>query len=393
MFVGAADFASLRIIMRFLNGIVTVGFFPFLLRLYLKNRKRFYLLWGVGFLLYGVNIIMRAVIDCITVHEPTPVHWIIYVVYTSGFVCLIIGTGDLIGRGKTAFFSSLLMLLVPLVLYFVSRPEMIAWFLIMSPFLLISMYLFYIRRKYGASLDLFVAGWLFLFIVNIAVPLETMNPIYVDLFAIIGKTLIFRGMISPRFSFMAEDLKRFLISGALEVYPEGVVEHCTLVNSGSGQRAQELDWIRQKAAENSRLGIRTILVSFYDLVTSSELVSGGLDEEDLYLVRMLPRGDRADQVIGDSVATMDDDLAQLEILISEIIGFSKERGISCDIVLYTLSWAVHTHGWRSVYSLLTSKMPDLKTSNVQIYCFYYPETHERAEASKFEKIADRLLVI
>ena len=393
MFVGAADFASLRIIMRFLNGIVTVGFFPFLLRLYLKNRKRFYLLWGVGFLLYGVNIIMRAVIDCITVHEPTPVHWIIYVVYTSGFVCLIIGTGDLIGRGKTAFFSSLLMLLVPLVLYFVSSPEMLAWFLILSPFLLISMYLFYIRRKYGASLDLFVAGWLFLFIVNIAVPLETMNPIYVDLFAIIGKTLIFRGMISPRFSFMAEDLKRFLISGALEVYPEGVVEHCTLVNSGSGQRAQELDWIRQKVAENSRLGIRTILVSFYDLVTSSELVSGGLDEEDLYLVRMLPRGDRADQVIGDSVATMDDDLAQLEILISEIIGFSKERGISCDIVLYTLSWAVHTHGWRSVYSLLTSKMPDLKTSNVQIYCFYYPETHERAEASKFEKIADRLLVI
>jgi hypothetical protein len=184
-----------------------------------------------------------------------------------------------------------------------------------------------------------------------------------------------------------------LLSGAPELYPEGIFEHCTLVNSNSSHRSQELDWIRRKAIENSRLGIRMILVALYDLITSSDLESNGLKDDDLYLVRMLPRGDQPIQTVGDSVATMSDDLAQLEILISEIIDYSIERGIRCDIVLYSISWAIHTHGWRRVYSLLTSKIPELKTSNVHLYCFYYPQTHERTEVSKFEKIADRVLTI
>jgi hypothetical protein len=385
--------ASSRMLMRFANGFVTVAFFPFLFRLYLRNRRRFYLLWGVGFLLYGANIVTSAIIDYAVDYEPTTIHWIIFVFYTVGFTCLITGTGDLIGRSRIALASSMLLLLVPLILYNVSSPEVLAWTITLSPYLLISLYLYYIRRRYGASVDLFIIGWMFLLLVNVATPMGMMNPIYVDLFAIIGKTIIFRGMMSPRFSFMADEMKRFLISGAPEVYTEGIVEHCTLVNPRSGQRAQELEWIRATAIENNRKGIRTILVAFYDLITSKELETNGLDEGDLYLVRMLPKGDGTIQVIGDSVATMSDDLNQLELLISEIIGYSKERGIRCDIVLYTLSWAIHTHGWKRVYSLLTSKMTDLKTSNVHIYFFYYPETHEKTEASKFENLVDRVLTI
>ena len=391
--VGAADFSSFRVLMRFLNGFVTVGIFPFLLRLYMKNRKRFYLLWGVGFLLYGANIIIRAVIDCVIEYDPGPIHWLVFAFYTFGFVCIITGTGDLAGRARIAFASSLILVLAPFVFYYFSEPELLALSLTLSPYLLIGLYLYYIKRRFGASLDLFIFGWLFLFVVNIATPLETMDPLYVDLFAIIGKTIIFRGMMTPRFSFMADDMKRFLLSGAPELYPEGIFEHCTLVNSNSSNRSQELDWIRRKAIENSRLGIRMILVALYDLITSSDLESNGLKDDDLYLVRMLPRGDQPIQTVGDSVATMSDDLAQLEILISEIIDYSIERGIRCDIVLYSISWAIHTHGWRRVYSLLTSKIPELKTSNVHLYCFYYPQTHERTEVSKFEKIADRVLTI
>lgn len=391
--VGDIVLASSRMLMRFANGFITVAFFPFLFRLYLRNRKRFYLLWGIGFLLYGTNIVIRAIIDYAVDYEPTIFHWFVFVIYTAGFACLITGTGDLIERARIALASSLLLLLVPLILYNVSSPEILAWSITLSPYLLISLYLYYIRQRYGASVDLFVFGWSFLLLVNVATPTGMMNQIYVDLFAIIGKTIIFRGMMSPRFSFMADEMKRFLISGVPEVYVDGNFEHCTLVNPRSGQKAHELEWIRSIAVENTRKGIRTIIVAFYDLITSTELESNGLEEGDLYFVRMLPKGDGTIQVIGDSVATMNDDLNQLKLLISEIIGYSKERGIRCDIIFYTMSWAIHTHGWKRVYSLLTSKMPDLKASNVHLYLFYYPETHEKTEASKFEKMADKILTI
>ena len=270
LFVGAADFSSFRVLMRFFNGFVTVGIFPFLLRLYLKNRKRFYLLWGVGFLLYGANIIIRAVIDCVIEYDPGPIHWLVFAFYTFGFVCIITGTGDLVGRARIALASSLIFFLAPFVFYYFSEPELLALSLTLSPYLLIGLYLYYIKRRFGASLDIFIFGWLFLFVVNVATPLETMDPLYVDLFAIIGKTIIFRGMMTPRFSFMADDMKRFLLSGAPELYPEGIFEHCTLVNSNSSHRSQELDWIRRKAIENSRLGIRMILVALYDLIMSSD---------------------------------------------------------------------------------------------------------------------------
>ena len=197
LFVGAADFSSFRVMMRFFNGFVTVGIFPFLLRLYLKNRKRFYLLWGVGFLLYGANIIIRAVIDCVIEYDPGPIHWLVFAFYTFGFVCIITGTGDLVGRARIALASSLIFFLAPFVFYYFSEPELLALSLTLSPYLLIGLYLYYIKRRFGASLDIFIFGWLFLFVVNVATPLETMDPLYVDLFAIIGKTIIFRGMMTP----------------------------------------------------------------------------------------------------------------------------------------------------------------------------------------------------
>lgn len=379
----------IRIIIRLLNGLFTISFFPFLYRLYKRSRRRFYLLWGIGFLLYGINITIRALWDTVTISSP--VTWISFFFYMTGFIFIITGIGDLVEQTKIALASSLLLPLVPLIGYYITSPEILAWTASLSPFILISISLFFIRRKYHASLDLFITGWLLLLVVNIALASNMVNLIFVDVFAICGKFVILIGMISPKFSFLVDDMKRFLISGTPTEYPSSIQEHFILVNIETSEKYQEYDWISDKVKDNIKQGIRTILIVLYDLITPSELRSRGLEENDLYFVRMSPSRELKIQSIEDNTALMSDHLSQLDLLISEITEYSEERKIRCDIILYTLTWVIHTHGWDNVYRLLISKIPELKKSNTQIYAVYYPETHNVEEISVFEKIADKIL--
>lgn len=379
----------IRILIRLLNGLFTISFFPFLYRLYKRSRRRFYLLWGIGFLLYGINITIRALMDTVT--TSSPVTWISFFFYMTGFIFIITGIGDLVEQTKIALVSSLLLPLVPLIGFHFTSPEILAWAASLTPFFLISISLFFIRRKYHASLDLFIIGWLFLLVVNIALASNMINLIYVDMFAICGKFVILIGMISPQFAVLVDDMKRFLISGTPGEYPSSIQEHFILVNIETSEKYQEYDWISDKVKDNIKQGIRTILIVLYDLITPSELRSRGLEENDLYFVRMSPSRELKIQSFEDNTALMSDHLSQLDLLISEIIEYSKERKIRCDIILYTLTWVIHTHGWDNVYRLLISKIPELKKSNVQLYSVYYPETHTVEEISKFERIADKIL--
>ena len=384
---------QLRMFARLLNGVTTILISVFIYRIYQKNRKRFYLLWSIGFLSYGLNIVIRAIIDSNPVLKPTMSQWLTFLLFMTGSVFIMTGIGDLIDKTRTALISALLLPAVPLIAYNMANPEVLGWIAALTPYFLISLSQFFIRRKYGAAVDLFVVGWFFLLFVNVAWSLNMMNPIFVDLSAIFGKTIIFYGMIRPQFTYLVDDMKRFLISGVPEAYPGRIEEHYTLVNLQSREKDKEIDWIINKTAENTRRGIRTILVTLYDLLTPSDLVANGLDRESLYIIRMLPGVDHSIQSFEDNMATMNDDLNQLNLLITEIINFSDERKIRCDIILYTLSWVIHTHGWRKVYHLLASKSADLKTSNVKMYHIYFPETHQMEEITKFEKMADRLIKI
>jgi len=218
------------------------------------------------------------------------------------------------------------------------------------------------------------------------------NLIYVDVFAICGKFVIFIGMISPQFAVLVDDMKKFLISGTPGEYPSRIQEHFILVNIKTSEKYQEYDWISDKVKGNIKQGIRTILIVLYDLITPSELRSRGIEENDLYFVSMYPSRELKIQSFEDNTALMSDHLSQLDLLISEIIEYSEERKIRCNIILYTLTWVIHTHGWDNVYRLLISEIPKLKKSNVQLYSVYYPETHTVEEISKFERIADKILI-
>jgi len=380
--------------MRLGNGVLTVVFFPYLYNIYRKTRRRFYLLWGTGFLLYGGNILTRAILPLIGFEDSINAQLFSFALFLGGFVLIITGIGDLVDKARTMLLSAMIVPLVIAVLYFTTQPYVLGRAVSLSPFLFISISLFFIRRRYSASLDLFVVGWAILLLDNIALAVGMMSEVFVDVFAMFGKVVIFVGMTYPKFSFLVDDFRRFLISGVPEAYSENNRDRLILVNPASGQRSEELQWIKDKIDENKVKAVRTVLVTTHDLISAADLASSGIEEGDLYLVRMLTGGRGPVHVMKEHVVTINDDLNELDVFFSDIMFFSNERKISCQVIVYTISALIHTHGWKRVYSFLLSKVPQLRASNVQIYGVYYPETHtEKADIMKFEKMADKVLLI
>jgi len=377
----------LSILVRSLNGLITIGLFVLLYRIYSKTKKRFYLLWAIGFLFYGANIVSRIGLD--------PQFGMILTVLSLllGFMFILAGIGDLVNRTKVMILSTLILPVAMVIIHFAAGPEALGWGVSILPYLMISVSLLLIRLRYSSTLDMLIIGWVTLLLVNVAYALNLMNSTFVDVMAIFGKVVIYLGMTTSQFSFLVDDLKRFLISGYPAIYSNLGHGSFNLVSNGSNQKAKEIRWIIERVGENSKKGIRTILVTTYDLITPQDLRISGL-EEGLYIMRMLQGGRGALKMFQEHVVIINDDLDQLGILFSDIINFSNEGKINCEIIIYTISNLIHTHGWKRVYPFILSQITLLKSSKVQVYGFYYPTTHENpAEVSKFETLADKIITI
>jgi hypothetical protein len=308
-----------------------------------------------------------------------------------GFILIITGIGELINRTKLLLVASMAVPLSILILYFTTKPYLLGQIIALVPFVFIAVSLLVIRVYYSSSLDYLVIGWMIIALANIGYSFNYMTPLYVEVYAIIGKVILYYGSLYPRFSYLVEDLRRFLISGVPTQYIVDPGEKFVLINPVNGKRSIEIQWIKDRIDENSKKAIRTILVTTYDLISPSDLKATHMNEEDLYMVRMIQGGKSAPSLFTDQVMTINDDLNDLDILFSDIIAFSSERKITCQIILYNLSNLIHTHGWKRVYTFLLSKISSLKNSSVYLYAIYYPNTHEeKSDIAKFERLADSI---
>ena len=376
------------ITMRLLNGLFTLSFFPILYSIYIKTQRRFYLLWGAGFLLYGANILIRVSLLYFNI-DSLRAEIFAFMFTLSGFVLIITGIGDLINKARTMFLASLSIPLIIVALYFTTQTYLLGLLIASLPWIFICVSLLIIRFRYSSSLDLFVVGWAILSFSNVGALFGVMELTYVEITAIFGKVVILFGVLYPRFTFLADDFRRFLIAGVPQQYSNQPREKFVLFNSKSGKRSNEVKWIKERISENSLKDIRTILISTYDLITPADIMTNGYESDNLYFVRMIRGGKSAFRDFGERIMVINDDLNDLDILFMDIISFTKERKITAQIILYNLSFLIHTHGWKRVYTFLLSKISLLKESTVYLDSIYYPKTHENeSDIAKFEKLSD-----
>lgn len=383
---------ELNIVFRVFNCVVTLAIATLLLRIYRRNYRRFYLYWGVGYVFYGVNIFLRLFTP--TEFDVSTLGVTAFLLMMLGFAFIVAGVGELVNQTRTLLVSTLSLLLLPLIQIILGREWVsLAFLVVLTPYLFMGLSLMVLNWKYGVDVQLQIAGWFNLFFVNLGFITKLVDPGFTDLTSTVAKVVIFMGMTQPRFSFLEDDLKQFLMGGIPVEYAISVEGNLSMVNQANISREKDRQWIKEKIISNSRKGIRTILLSIYDLITPKEIFEQNT-EENLYFVRVLSGSRSSLNTFEEKIMSINDDLNQLDILFTDVINYSNEKKIPCEIILYTLSHLIHTHGWRRVYSFMTSKNPVLKSSQVQLTCFYDKKSHEvESDIIKFERLADSVMSV
>ena len=311
--------------------------------------------------------------------------------FLLGFIFMVVGVGELINR-RRMMLSSTLLIFLPILQYVFGTEWMpISFSFAILPYIVMPISLIFINWRWKVDLRLLSAGWSTLFLANLGFLLNKIDPGFVDMISILSKCIIYLGMIQPRFSFIVDDLRVFLLGGFPTEYINKVMGSFNLVNIKNTNREREIIWINDKVEKNSDIGVRTILVTLYDLITYTNLAYFE-ENENLYIVRVLPGTRSFPNTFEERIMSINDDLNQLDLLLSDVIKFSTERKVPCDIILYSFSHLIHTHGARRIYSFITTKIPLIKASHVTLTFFYYPSSHEKeSDIVIFEKLADSII--
>lgn len=381
---------ALVLSLRLINGILTMGFLPLIWRSFKATGKKFYQFWAIGFFLYGVHITIRSLLPLLNFQNMYSIEISSYFIQLAGFGLILIGIGELVNRIRDALLSFLIIPIILVTLYATTQPYLIGRIVSEAPYLFIAVALIIIRLKYNVSLEMFIIGWLYLLIANLGSALNYVNPAYLEVLAITSKLILLYGILYPKFTLLADDLRNFLISGTASKYSENKMGQIILVKASGAAKAQEVNYINRLIREADPKGIRTILISMYDVLTINELENINNDENALYSVRMIQGTRTHDTFGGKKIMTINDDPNDLVLLLSDIYNFIDERKISCQIVFCSLSLLIHTHGWQRIYSILTSNLTHIKNGNLNLYLIYTPETHQGFEIGQFELLVDRI---
>ena len=382
------------IVLRMINGLFTVSFLPIIYGTYVKTRKRFFILWGAGFFLYGLHIIMRTVFQLISIDTPLSLYMISYMVQLVGFTLILTGIGDLVNRTREMLLSSLLVPLVIIILYFTTQPYLLGYIVTLLPYFFIAMSLLVVWWLTKVNLEYFIIGWNILLLANLGNVFYYLDPIYVEILVIFGKIILLYGIQYRTFSFLVDDFTRFLISGRAVEYNDVKRGQIQFVDLSRASKIEELQWIKNRIMESKPRDERSILISTYDIISVHDLNQHGLQGDDLYFIRMIQGRNPHSKVFNEQVMTINDDLVDLDLLIMDVIQFANERKVSCQIIIHTLSSLIHTHGWKRVYTFLLSKIQYIKGNRVNIYVLYYPDTHSnKSDIAKFERMADSIIIV
>ncbi|RLI00501.1 hypothetical protein DRO30_05615 [Candidatus Bathyarchaeota archaeon] len=375
--------------------------------IYLLHRYRgwgrksyFHLLLSLGFILYSLGIFSRFWFPSFTSYQFFTLIYLALFSWATGFLFMVVGRFKI----SLAVVFSLIFLasLALYLLYFLGILNSVLG--VLTPYLMVALLatggmILLIRIHHFLPTSL-LTGWSMLVASNILEFFNLASVEFLSMTSATAKILFLYGAANPMFAMVGVEMSKLLRTGLnVSLITRS---HVSLVKCVNTSHLRELSWIKQFTTDNSKAGIKTILVILYDIISPSELKEMRmLEDKSVHVVRVLPEAEKED-VTSEEYSFLDekdfsiirDDLASLGLLLSSIVNYSRDKLIPCNIVIYSLSWLIHTHGWRSVYTLLTRKMPDIKNSQVHVYMFFYPEVHEdKTILSTFEKLAEEVIVI
>lgn len=373
-----------------LNGFVTIICGTVLFHLFYKQNfeSYFHFFWFLGFILYGLEILLGAGIP-LMISLP-----VVLFLFAFSLIFWIIGLA-LILKEKISkkFLITASLFGVLLTISLVLNHQGLTSLLILTFLVLITLILgiLFARLKYGKIMDPLLFGWVMIGAINILYGIRVLPPFYADIFAFIAKVVIICGILNPNFQFVGTSADFLLKRGNLTLSQPSNT-HFTLIRCEKISRLKELNWIKRIVTKSLTKNFEVTLIIIYDSISTQELKDLKLfsNSENIKVVRVLRE---IKEKTNDSLKVKDD-LTSIGLLISKIIEKSREEKRHQVMVIYPLSWLILTHGWKSIYLLLLNKISELKESKTHLITFYYPKTHnDKTIPHILEKMAEQVMSI
>jgi hypothetical protein len=374
---------SVDLLFQILNGWITVFCGMIIFYFIYKERLEshyFYYSWSIGFIIYGIQIIIRPLIS----------ELILAAMMLPALFFFLSGIWSLSRKREFLYLMTgvilCLGLLFPLYLFGVIQPSIsvrvFGFFILFMP---IVVAMVYNRVIFGKTVDKFGFGWLMLFLANILLS----SGWILDVFASLSKILIFFGILDYDFVIITERVRQSFLSQSIstertrEAEEEGKYKLILNVDSLKEKEA----WLYRKIQENVMKNVPTYLFSFQDLLSDASLQR--IKEIDPGKVFIFVFSSSEKKSNNFKIAKMG--ITQIGATISQVIAMQSNHD-KATIILSDLSLLIHFFGTKPVYRMILNKMGALRDTKIEFIAFFHPETHsDKSVVHLFKTISDEVI--
>ena len=368
-----------------LNAILTLGIGSIILyNLRIKKIKRhaFYYFWSIGFILYGIQIVLREIFG--------PTVPIILLVITA-FTLFLAGIWSL-NRSKPIMYLTFSIYGLSMIIayfYYSGIIQLTSSFILGTTinFIPVTLAIIYHRSIFGKTVDKLALGWICLYISNVLIWDHQWT---LNIFAIVFKFVIFLGIMDYDFLIIAQKVLRNHTQPPpthTNFESEGTFKLISITNSQSQNTI--IEWVNKKANENIKNDKTTYIFCFQDTIPYKELWRiKWINPKKVVILLFSSSAEK----IKDEFEIFPMDLAHIGAATTEIINNCTKNNKKATIIFLDLSVIIHLFGPRSIYNMLLNKMGSLRESQVELFGFIHPETHNDPSIfSLFKSISDETM--
>jgi len=362
------------------------GFFTIICGLtiaYYTFKKRvtgnfFHYAWAAGFLVYGIEILVRAI--------GLPLE-IAHTLFFIAFVLFVIGVWQLCkAKQFIATFSvalAFLFLSGILVFFNIASQNFLEFISLTVLFLFVAIPIFQHRILFGKSAERLLIGWVLLYLTNL---LLSGADWITDAFAVTAKVIILLGVLDYDFVVIADKAQERKFPAPEAGYGQEGSLKLLISSENSNATLREGGWLKKKALDNVKEGIETIVFAFQDVFPHKELRALkwiNPEKVSVYLFSSSAQKVKAEFIV------LPMGLTQIGAAFSQATSQCQKSDKVCAVVFLHLSLLIQVFGSEAVYNMLLNKMGYIRENGIVLYAVFYPAMHSDASVvSLFTRLAD-----
>jgi len=338
----------------------------------------FHYAWAAGFLIYGFEIVIRALGAPLLIAQ---------LLYFAASILFVVGIWQLCKTKLVIVTFSMgiafLFLSAGLFLWGIVSEGILQFISVTILFLFVAIAILQHRLLFGRSTDKLAIGWVLLYLTNLI--LSNLGWMQ-DAFAVTAKVIILIGILEYDFVIIADKAQARRYPAPEAGYGDEGGLKLLMSTENLNSALKEANWVKEKTSENVREGVETIIFAFQDVFPHKELRAIkwiNPEKVSVYLFSSSAQKVKAEFIV------LPMGLAQIGSTLFQATSQCQKTDKGCTVVFLHLSLLIQLFGAEAVYSMIVNKMGYLRENGINLYAVFYPTMHsDPSVVSLFNKLAD-----